>query len=80
MTAATYGWVNIESIKGGAHHYDRGLPACGWASRLQSDDAGHCLACTEALQNTEHPGKFQQAKESNRSQSTICRQSHKYIY
>lgn len=50
MATIKDGWVAMDSIKGGSHHYDRGFPACGWSAHLQMDEHGRCLACVQALQ------------------------------
>lgn len=48
----TQGWVKIDSILGGVHHYDRGYPACKWNAHGQLDEQGRCIVCAIAVQQT----------------------------
>ncbi len=50
MPKSAEGWVKIDSITGGTHHYHKGFPACSWNARQQMDEQGRCLACAQAVQ------------------------------
>lgn len=49
MSAIADGWLKMDSITGGAHYYDRGLPACCWGSASHLDEDGRCLGCVQAI-------------------------------